>query len=438
MRTKAAGIAAIDWSPDGQRLATGSRDQSVKIWKVTGLTNELEIDGRSGIGSVSWSPDGKTIAAAGLDGCLSLWDSRLGQATGRILAHRGAARSVAWRFDGKRIASASADGTAKIWDPYQGPPEKTIRTRSTTNWHPNGRHVAVRTEDRTIQIYDGESGIAVETPPFVISAKGMTDIRAAWSPNGHRFACAGRTYPNSGSGYDRIIKVFDSLTRAEIHSFSIPSKQNEGEVRSVAWSPDGIRLAFTIWDGKPGAIRDGFVVICDITNGQEVARLPHADATDCAVWSPDGKRLATSSWDQVVKVWDTSTWREVLKLNRHPEGAGDAGGNQIVAWSPDNKMLAAGTAKGWVVIWDPVTGRETHSFSVHSEGVRSIAFSPDSHRLVTASRDRTLKIWTVDGQQLLTLRGHKYGLDSVCWSPDQTRILSRAGNELKIWSAALP
>jgi len=100
----------------GRPLASGARDQTVKLWDAaTGkLLNTLP--GHTDVVlSVVWSPDGKTLASGSYDKTVKLWD-----AAGKLLAdlqgHAGPIRSVAWSLDGKTLASASDDKTVKLWE----------------------------------------------------------------------------------------------------------------------------------------------------------------------------------------------------------------------------------------------------------------------------------------------------------------------------------
>ncbi len=69
-------------------------------------------------------------------------------------------------------------------------------------------------------------------------------------------------------------------------------------------------------------------------------------------WSPDGKRLATGSDDQTAKVWDAASGKELLTLRGH------AGSVYSVAWSPDGKRLATGSWDKTAKVWDAASGQE--------------------------------------------------------------------------------
>src|SRR5208337_2739192 len=87
-------------------------------------------------------------------------------------------------------------------------------------------------------------------------------------------------------------------------------------------------------------------------------------------WSPDGRRLASGSWDETIKVWDTSDGRELLAL------AGHTGAVNYVAWTRDGKRLASEGSDGTVKIWDTSTGQELLSLAG-----TCLAWSPDGERL---------------------------------------------------------
>ena len=189
--------------------------------------------------------------------------------------------------------------------------------------------------------------------------------------------------------------------------------------RSVALP--GVRTD-AIWQRRSFDRGDDPTIVWDMSNGNQIAKLLHDTHMESVAWSPDGSRLATSSWDQVVKIWDTATWREKMQLQRHADFQGwVVGGERMLDWSPDGSVLAAATARGWVICWDAATGREILSFSAHTSFLGSIAFSPDASRLATYSSDGSIKLWDAStGRQLLTLNGG----GKISWSPDGTRLFT--------------
>ncbi len=125
----------------------------------------------------------------------------------------------------------------------------------------------------------------------------------------------------------------------------------------------------------------------------------HNFAVLSVAWSPDGKRLATASGDKTAKVWDAASGQEVLTLRGH------GGSVRSVAWSPDGKRLATASGDKTAKVWDAASGQELLTLKGHQSYVYSVAWSPDGKRLATASdEDQTAKVWdAASGQELLTL-----------------------------------
>ena len=195
-------------------------------------------------------------------------------------------------------------------------------------------------------------------------------------------------------------------------------------VSSVAWSPNGKRLAT--------ASADKTAKVWDVTGQQLLTLSGHSDAVSSVAWSPDGKQLATASADKTVKVWAVATGQQLLTLGDHSDGV------LSVAWSPDGRRLAAGGNDHTAKVWDAETGKELLTLRGHSSSVLSVAWSPDGKRLATASTDSTAKVWdVVTGQELVTLLGHRFAVVSVAWSPDN-KLLATASEDgtAKLWDAA--
>ena len=123
----------------------------------------------------------------------------------------------------------------------------------------------------------------------------------------------------------------------------------------------------------------------------------HSNGVDSVAWSPDGQRLATASWDKTAKVWDAAKGKEVLTLRGHADGV------YGVAWSPDGQRLATASEDQTAKVWDAATGKEVLTLRGHSNGVDSVAWSPDGKRLATAGLDGLVQIYTMDIRELMEI-----------------------------------
>jgi WD40 repeat protein len=250
--------------------------------------------------------------------------------------------------------------------------------------------------------------------PLVLRDKGEVNT-VAFSPDGERLASAGEhgtvTIRNSRTG--EVLQTLDG----------------HGDfVYSVAFHPDGRHLASAGADRK--------VIVWDLPTGQEVftgsgsVGVPYGMAYGVA-FSPDGRCLATG-FEGAVNVWD---WRNRQLLRELP-GHGNLGIS--IAFSPDGRRLASGSWTGDIMIWDAETGERLRTLSEHRQPVSSLAFSPDGRRLVSACFDRRLIVWdAMIGRRLDTLRGHDGLVLGVVFSPDGSRLASVGEDKrMRVWEAA--
>jgi WD40 repeat protein len=128
--------------------------------------------------------------------------------------------------------------------------------------------------------------------------------------------------------------------------------------------------------------------------------------------------------------WDHQT-RKAVNLGGHAEPV------HSVTYLPDGKRILSASWDKTVKVWDADTGQEIRTLKGHTAAVFSVASSPDSKRFVSGSVDHTLKIWDADtGQEIRTLKGHTAAVISVAFSPDRKHFVSASHDHtLKIWDA---
>jgi WD40 repeat protein len=110
----------VAFSHDSARLASASRDRTVKIWDAHSGACLQTLEGHSGeVRSVAFSHDSARLASASSDKTVKIWDAHSGACLQTLKGHSDAVRSVAFSHDSARLASASSDRTVKIWDTHR-------------------------------------------------------------------------------------------------------------------------------------------------------------------------------------------------------------------------------------------------------------------------------------------------------------------------------
>jgi WD40 repeat protein len=194
--------------------------------------------------------------------------------------------------------------------------------------------------------------------------------------------------------------------------------KHEGPVGSIAFSPDGSKVATANWDNTAR--------ILNITTGKEL-RLPHNNLVYSVAFSPDGKKLATGSWDNYARVWDAITGKELTAKLEHGDYV------RTVAFSPDGTKIVTASDDNTARVWDASNGRKFVTLK-HDDDVNFAAFSPNGSNIVTASDDKTARVWNASSGKEVARMTCTSNVSSVAFSPDGNRIATAVDNTMQIWN----
>jgi tricorn protease-like protein len=283
------------------------------------------------IWSVAISPDGNTIAMGIDDGTVKLWNAKTGEVRGTVHAHKSPIWAVAFSPDGNVLATGSTDGTVGLWKMPSGDPccklQHTGPVRCLAFSHDGKKLAAGSRQDRTVIIWDFPPDKANPDMNRVQTGQHDGEVISV------AFAADDRTIAG-GSGGQNTIKVWDVATGKE--KLTIPG--NSGGVYAVAYDPNSNLLASGGWDKT--------VRFWDSTGQQRSTLSGHTQDIWALAFSPDGKILATGSEDRTVKLWDVATGKVIVTFTEH------AASVYTVVFSRDGKMLATGSRDGTVKLWD--------------------------------------------------------------------------------------
>lgn len=449
-------ISALVFNADGTRLVSVEVSGAVKVWnlqtrKILFTIHPPRVHYYGG--SITYSADGKLLlipvekrGTKATETAIGFFDAETGKNLRSIPIKWDFVSSLVPTKDGRLIAAGTVgadedddpSGSVQVFDLASGETQKTFPVvasaispngrwmssfESTGIYHPvlwdlndgkrvhdlapkNASHLIFRPDGQEVAVTHGDS----EAIDFVSTSSGEVTKSlpgggyglgtAAYSTDG-RLLAAG-SYPFG------TIKVWDLASMKEKVTL-----YGQSPVQSVAFSPDGKRLAAT----------SGELRVWDVANGAEITTLTDA-AVNHAIFSADGKCLAANPSERFpgksVKVWNTETWKEAASFTQEngfpaywfdfsneksaPKKIGNAwswpfaaGGeaktlwasSQAMAVSPDGKWVvqAAGMPNGTVEIWDAAAGQKVESIPVARLVVGRIGFSHDGRRLVTVGQE---------------------------------------------------
>jgi WD40 repeat protein len=271
-------------------------------------------------------------------------------------------------------------------------------------YHPGGTRLASCGEDGTIRIWEVATGRSVRT--ISLSRPGVQAL--AYHPDGQRLA--------SGSS-DKIVRIWDADTGLLVRAL----EGHTDLVNHLEFSPDGQRIA--------SCGRDATVRVWDVNDGRFVRELKgHQDSVLELAYSPDGRWLASASVDGTVKLWGAAGGELVRTIGKN------MGVVESLAFSPDSKRLATGDAP--IRVWDPATGEESLVLPGHTGGgVLAMTFSPDGKRLVSAGRDKMVRVWdATNGMAVKSFKGHTANIRAVKLSPDGSQVASAGEDRIvRVW-----
>lgn len=107
-------VLSIEFSPDGQFIATGGADGTVRIWNIKG-EQVKEVNHQEAVSTVRFSPDGKLIATGWADGTIRILNIQ-GQELAQSEGHQGAISSLGFNSSGQILASGGIDGIVRVWN----------------------------------------------------------------------------------------------------------------------------------------------------------------------------------------------------------------------------------------------------------------------------------------------------------------------------------
>jgi WD40 repeat protein len=289
--------------------------------------------------------------------------------------HHEVVENVGWSFDGQYIASIDREGIVHIWDPRTGRTHFVHKKQKDENgairsfaWSPQEHLFASGDENGYIQICDALQGDIRAN--YAIHNCSVSVL--AWSPNARTIisACSeGLHLWDASSGQDYWNRIGGEAD----------------QVNTCTWSPENHFVATS----NGGTT----IPVWKASDGECVQLLSSIGEVRSIAWSPDGTKIAGAGWG--IELWDAYSGNLIKTLGmRHMIV-------QQAQWSPDSKYLALCfhfPARHEVTVFEIETGRQIVGYSKHKGKVLAISWAPNGQDIATASADGTVHIWNIPQQ----------------------------------------
>ncbi|CAD8104198.1 unnamed protein product [Paramecium sonneborni] len=483
-------VKTICFSPDGTTLASGSNDQSIRLWDAKTGQQKAKLEGHSNnINSVCFSPDGSTLVSGSADYSIRFWDVRTGQQKAQLDTNYNNVSQLYFSPDGATLAQCGNRNHVLLLDVGTGNKKAYLFGHSgfvhSVCFSPDGTTLASGSQDKSIRLWD----VKTEQQKAKLDGHTLAVYSVCFSPDGTILASGGmdksinygmlrldnkklslmvivillyqytsRLMPKEifqllvvlmGLFCYGILRLDNKMPHQTV--ILVQSKQYVTHQMVLFQLPEvlislyvygmlkldnkrlnqmAIRIMLSQYAFHQMELHQLQVVVIALPTGQQKAKIDcFQKGVSSVKFSPDGNTLALSSFDKTIRLIDVQNGQQKAQLEGHKMGF------YSVCFSPDGTTLASVGYGESICFWDVRTGQQYAQLGSQSDFIRQICFSPDGTTLASSSDDMSICLWDAKtGQLKAQLNGHDRQVFSVCFSPDGTMLASGGmDNSIRLW-----
>ncbi len=421
---------------------------------ATPVQRPIVLRHNEAIVSADFSHDGTRVLTASRDHTAHLWDAVSGRLIRNLNEHTGALVNASFSLDDTRIFTVSFDRSARLWNAASGDLLETYKglvaplpQRFVAAMAPDGTRAVLAMSDRSLRLTDLRSGRVIDT----LRGHTGTLTTAAFSPDGLRLVTAF----SDGSA---------QLWTADTGKLLAVMRRHSGPLRSVAFAPNSERIVTIgedrvarLWSDQglhlagltahtaaiSGAVfspdsgilatysEDHSAILWGAQSGRQLAALTgHTGAIKDLSFAADGRRLVTASADHTARVWQ-SNGPLVVELTGHTDHV------RMARFSPDGSRVLTVSDDTTARLWNSTSGNVVATLEGHTGRVEAGRFSPDGTRVLTVGEDNTARLWDASlSNAIPTLKGHAAPVRLARFSPEGSRIVTVSDDKTaRLWDA---